>query len=107
VAVMYAGIVVEHGPTDAVMQHPRHPYTQALLEAGPTIRGRDRLVGIPGAPASPDAWPKGCRFAPRCRHADRLCEDSDPVPESVGSRHFVACRRVHELARSDRTEVQA
>jgi peptide/nickel transport system ATP-binding protein len=107
VAVMYAGMVVEHGRTDTVLQHPRHPYTQALLEARPTITRTERLIGIPGAPASPDAWPTGCRFAPRCRHAQSLCRASDPRLEAVGSRHVVACRRVHELSASSRAQVEA
>jgi oligopeptide/dipeptide ABC transporter ATP-binding protein len=107
VAVMYAGMVVEHGRTDTVLQHPRHPYTQALLEGRPTIRRTERLIGIPGAPASPDAWPNGCRFAPRCRHAQSLCEASEPMLETIGSGHVVACRRVHELSASNRAEVGA
>jgi oligopeptide/dipeptide ABC transporter ATP-binding protein len=107
VAVMYGGMVVEHGRTDVVLRHPRHPYTQALVEARPTITRTDRLIGIPGAPASPDAWPAGCRFAPRCRYAQSLCEASDPVLEAIGSRHTVACHRMHELSASDRAEVRA
>jgi oligopeptide/dipeptide ABC transporter ATP-binding protein len=107
VAVMYAGTVVEHGRTETVLKHPRHPYTRALLEGRPTLTRKERLIGIPGAPASPDAWPNGCRFAPRCRHAQSSCEASDPELETVGSRHVVACHRVHELSASDRAEVKA
>jgi oligopeptide/dipeptide ABC transporter ATP-binding protein len=107
VAVMYAGMVVEYGRTDTVLQHPRHPYTRALLEGRPTITRTERLIGIPGAPASPDAWPNGCRFAPRCRHAQGLCEASNPNLETVGSRHVVACHRVHELSAASRAEVEA
>lgn len=105
VAVMYGGMVVEHGPTDAVLQKPRHPYTQALLEARPTIGRAERLIGIPGMPASPDAWPSGCRFAPRCPHAESQCVASIPMLETISTEHVAACRRVHELAASDRAEV--
>lgn len=97
VAVMYAGTIVEHGPTQVVLDKPRHPYTQALLKARPTIGQTERLVGIPGAVASADAWPSGCRFAPRCPYAEPECTSALPGPESVGQNHTTACRRVHEI----------
>lgn len=97
-AVMYAGMVVEYGPTSTVLDNPRHPYTQALLEARPTIGRTGRLAGIPGSAASPDAWPKGCRFAPRCRYAQSACNDAVPAQEAVTPEQVVACRRVHELS---------
>jgi oligopeptide/dipeptide ABC transporter ATP-binding protein len=105
VAVMYAGMVVEHGATDTVLRNPRHPYTRALLKARPTIGHTGRLLGIPGAPATPDAWPSGCRFAPRCPYAEAKCDAAVPALEMVDSHHVVACRRVHELTISDRAEV--
>lgn len=97
VAVMYAGMVVEQGPTDAVLKHPRHPYTRALLEARPTIGRTERLIGIPGVAASPDTWPSGCRFAPRCRFAQDACNNGIPPLERLDDGQAVACRRVHEL----------
>lgn len=97
VAVMYAGMVAEHGPTETVLAHPRHPYTRALLAARPTIGRTGRLVGIPGAAASPDAWGNGCRFAPRCRYAQDACNDAVPASELVSATQVVACRRVHEI----------
>lgn len=105
VAVMYAGMVVEHGPTDTVLQRPKHPYTQALLEARPTIERTERLIGIPGAPANPEAWPNGCRFAPRCAYAESSCHDSVPILETIDPRHVVACFRARELAASARSDV--
>lgn len=98
VAVMYSGMVVEQGSTETILQHPRHPYTKALLEARPTIGRTGRLVGIPGAPASPDAWPSGCRFAPRCKYAQSTCNEAVPTLEATDSGQLVACRRVHEIA---------
>ena len=97
VAVMYAGMIVEQGPTETVLQHPRHPYTQALLQARPTIGQTGRLIGIPGAPASPEDWGAGCRFAPRCPHAQPECDAAIPTPEPVGNQQIAACRRVHDL----------
>lgn len=107
VAVMYAGTVVEHGPTDTVLRHPRHPYTQALLKARPTIGSTGRLIGIPGALATPDAWPSGCRFAPRCRYAQRNCDAAVPPLEAVGAGHDVACIRKHEILTLDGAELRA
>src|SRR3984957_7640014 len=69
VAVMYAGRVVEQGPTDEVLRHPRHPYTAALLQASPQLQTRLDKKGfapIPGSVPALDALPPGCAFAPRC-----------------------------------------
>ncbi|RWD28359.1 MAG: ABC transporter ATP-binding protein [Mesorhizobium sp.] len=101
VAVMYGGMVVEHGTTDTVLRHPRHPYTQALLRARPVIGRTERLIGIPGIPASPDAWPSGCRFARRCPHVRSQCDASVPTMETIDAHHVVACSRVHELTTGD------
>ena len=107
VAVMYAGMVVEQGPTETVLRHPRHPYTQALLQARPRIGRTGRLIGIAGTPATPDSWPSGCRFAPRCPHAQNQCDAALPALETISPGHAAACCRVHELSGPDRTEVGA
>lgn len=107
VAVMYAGMIVEQGPTEAVLQFPRHPYTQALLAARPSIGRSGRLIGIPGATASPDTWPRGCRFAPRCPHAESACGAAVPRMEAISVSHVVNCRRVHEITDSTRVDVGA
>jgi peptide/nickel transport system ATP-binding protein len=65
--VMYAGQVIETGPTRAVFDSPAHPYSQGLLDAFPSIRGpRVELTGIPGSPPDLARLPAGCRFQPRC-----------------------------------------
>ena len=77
--VMYAGQVDELGATRTIFDRPRHPYTQGLLEAFPSIRGpRVPLRGIPGNPPDLSAVPTGCRFHPRCPHALERCAEIEP-----------------------------
>jgi len=84
IAVFYAGLVVETGPTLDVIRSPRHPYTQALLGAVPRV-GADRLDSIGGQPPRFDAMPPGCAFQPRCPRAFAKCGEP-PVLESQGPR---------------------
>ena len=80
VAVMYAGKVVEQGPTDAIFANTHHPYTQALLQSIP-IPGQKRskpLYSIPGQPPDLSYPPPGCRFNPRCRYATEECRYHEP-----------------------------
>ncbi len=89
--VMYAGVVVEDGPTRDVLTAPRHPYTQLLLEATPVVN-RDRpLVSIPGTPPRLDEPVSGCAFAPRCPRAFEACAER---PHLQGAGHVVACHAV-------------
>ena len=77
--VMYAGQVDELGATRTIFDRPRHPYTQGLLEAFPSIRGpRVPLKGIPGNPPDLSAIPTGCRFHPRCPYALDRCAEVEP-----------------------------
>ncbi len=90
--VMYAGVVVEDGPTLEVLTAPRHPYTQLLLEATPVVN-RDRpLVCIPGTPPRLDEAVSGCAFAERCPHRFEACTAR---PLLQGDGHVAAC---HALA---------
>ena len=75
VAVMYAGQVVEMAATELLLNAPQHPYTEALLRSAPSFAKRsERLDGIEGRPPDPRAFPPGCRFAPRCFHAQIDCQ---------------------------------
>ncbi len=74
VVVMYAGQVVEYGPTRAVIGEPRHPYTQGLLRSIPSLEAPERPIRpIPGQMADPIRPPPGCRFEPRCSLARPAC----------------------------------
>ncbi|HHH82382.1 MAG TPA: ABC transporter ATP-binding protein [Chloroflexi bacterium] len=92
VLVMYSGTVVETGSSDAIFNHPRHPYTERLLQAFPDIESPDAdLVSIPGNPPRLDELPPGCRFAPRCHIAEERCHIEVPKPIEIEHRHWCAC----------------
>ena len=93
--VMYAGQLIETGPTADVLREPRHPYTRGLLDSlpGDAVPGRD-LVQIPGTMPSLIDLPAGCAFRPRCRRADDACGEN-PVLATAGARQL---RCHHPLA---------
>jgi peptide/nickel transport system ATP-binding protein len=92
VAVMYLGRVVEMGPAREVLSRPRHPYTEALLSAVPTVEAgsRPRII-LTGDMPSPLAPPSGCHFHPRCPRAQPLCAERFPDETVAGEGHKVAC----------------
>jgi oligopeptide/dipeptide ABC transporter ATP-binding protein len=96
IVVMYAGRMVEEGPSEELLKRPRHPYTLALLQAVPT---RDSTIGelkaIPGAPPQVGGVPEGCPFAPRCNFARPICKEPVHLVEVAPGRTS-ACHR-HEL----------
>ena len=83
ISIFYAGRVVESAGREELLQHPRHPYTRALLDAlpHPEAAGDTPLVAIGGRPPSPQRIPSGCAFHPRCPHALDTC--AGKVPELV------------------------
>jgi len=91
VSVLYAGQVLESGPASTVLEDPKHPYTQALLEASPRRGSRGRqLRAIPGAVPSGLQPLEGCLFGPRCPLTMDTCAQR-PSSVSVGQDHTVAC----------------
>jgi oligopeptide/dipeptide ABC transporter ATP-binding protein len=89
VAVLYAGRVVEVGPTRAVLDDPQHPYARMLLACHPD-RATD-LGGIPGTVPAATAQPDGCRFHPRCPLARPSCAEAVPPMVPLGDGRAVAC----------------
>jgi oligopeptide/dipeptide ABC transporter ATP-binding protein len=90
--VMYAGRMVESGPTREVLTEPRHPYTQALLRAVPRLRAPVReLAEVRGSIPSLSDLPAGCAFNPRCPRAAERCRVEDPVVEPAGTERTVRC----------------
>ena len=93
VAVMYAGQIVEQATVDELFDHPKHPYTEALLLALPqSATPGERLATIPGQVPDPAAWPTGCHFAARCAHAEDRCRTA-----AVELIDGVRCVRATEL----------
>jgi oligopeptide transport system ATP-binding protein len=97
IAVMYLGRIIEHGPSDEVYDHPRHPYTQALLsaipEANPNQARRRTRIRLEGEVPNPLHPPSGCAFRTRCWKAAEVCARETPrlrLP-STGPSHEVAC----------------
>ena len=93
IAVMYLGRIVEMGPVQAVLQAPRHPYTQALLSVVPVANPRERRARLllQGETPNPTNLPSGCRFHPRCPLAFEQCRHVDPALTPVGPAHEAAC----------------
>jgi oligopeptide transport system ATP-binding protein len=101
VAVMYLGKIVELGPAVEVIEHPRHPYTRALVSAIPTPdpdieRNKKRLV-LPGDPPSPLNPPAGCAFHPRCPYVQEKCKVGVPPLVPCGPNREAACVRLDEI----------
>jgi len=93
VKVMYAGKIVEEGPTRDLFKSPRHPYTRALLASLPRLDEEEgqQLRTIPGLPPNLSRVPPGCPFHPRCAHAEERCSRDVPRLETVAEGHRKAC----------------
>ena len=93
-AVMYAGRIVERGPTKEIFANPKHSYTKSLLESTPSVVGdKVKLKSLDGEPPSLISKEKGCTFAPRCPYKDISCKpELDMQLKEVAPNHYVdAC----------------
>ena len=92
VAVMYAGNLVEVAPVDDILDDPKHPYTVGLIASIPRIdREAGMLRPIPGRLADPVSPPPGCKFHPRCAHAQDRCRIERPKLKALTASRQVAC----------------
>ena len=93
IVVMYAGQIVERGPSVEVFHHPRHPYTNALLEAVPRLdlENKQTLASIEGTPPDLIAPPKGCPFCTRCKYCMEICCEQQPPVLDFGGGHEAGC----------------
>jgi len=93
VMVMYGGQVVEHAPVKELFRNPRHPYTRALLETVPSVRGEraPKLQVIEGQPPIMMEAPHSCPFAPRCAYRFDRCDRENPPRYDLGHGHDAAC----------------
>lgn len=98
IAVMYMGKIVEHADRLSLFNSPKHPYTQALLSAVPTVdkaaRAAQKRILIPGDPPDPTNLPSGCRFANRCPVAISKCNEVEPDLIASSGTHKTACHLV-------------
>jgi peptide/nickel transport system ATP-binding protein len=91
VLVMYLGRIVESADRRSLWSSPRHPYTQALLNAVPDPSRHRQVTPLLGDLPSPQNLPSGCRFHPRCPRATALCTAHEPLLSDSGNGHLVAC----------------
>jgi oligopeptide/dipeptide ABC transporter ATP-binding protein len=99
--VMYAGRIIESGPTLEAFHHPAHPYTRALLSSIPPIDRRvPRLDAIPGTPPDPVHLPSGCPMHPRCAFVTERCRTELPVLSGCGPGRSSACHCVEDVLRA-------
>jgi peptide/nickel transport system ATP-binding protein len=97
VTVLYAGKVMEEADTATLFTEPKHPYTEALLKAVPSVAQTRALEVIPGNIPNLIEPPSGCVFHPRCKYAKDICMKQEPKWEKVADGHYVACHRWGEL----------
>lgn len=89
--IMYAGRLVEEGPTEEIFREPLHPYTQHLIGSLPKIGDTEPKQGLGGTPPSLADPPAGCRFHPRCPYRMPRCSEEVPVMKELQPRRRVAC----------------
>jgi oligopeptide/dipeptide ABC transporter ATP-binding protein len=92
ILVMYLGKLVETGPVEAIFNHPRHPYTQALISAIPAFEANPHRIPLTGEPRSPiNPSPQVCRLYGRCPKGTEHCQQSLPELQLIEDNHRVAC----------------
>ncbi|HRE27395.1 MAG TPA: ABC transporter ATP-binding protein [Anaerolineales bacterium] len=96
IVVMYAGKIVEEGPTTQIFSEPLHPYTQFLINSLPKFGDKNVRGSVPGSPPSLADLPSGCPFHPRCPHVKDICRQQMPDFSHPDENHKVACWLIGE-----------
>jgi oligopeptide/dipeptide ABC transporter ATP-binding protein len=95
IGVMYLGKLVEIGPTEEMVHHPLHPYTQALWEAvpipDPEVEEKRQVAILEGDVPTAANPPSGCRFHTRCPYVMPVCREEEPALVELAPGHFAAC----------------
>ncbi len=92
IAVMYLGDIVELSDSATLFNSPKHPYTQALISAVPSVYKKDaEEIKLDGELPSPKNPPCGCRFHTRCRYAKDVCSQKEPEITKISDSHYVRC----------------
>ncbi|HUT80437.1 MAG TPA: ABC transporter ATP-binding protein [Candidatus Bathyarchaeia archaeon] len=97
IAIMYAGKIVEIGNVESIFYNCRHPFTQGLFYATPSMAPRGKLKPIPGEMPDPRNFPQGCHFHPRCEYCIERCLTDSPKLMEYDGDHSVACWRKDEI----------
>jgi peptide/nickel transport system ATP-binding protein len=99
VAVMYLGKVVELAPADKLYTDPLHPYSEALLSAVPRTDPdkKSKRIVLKGDVPSPANPPAGCKFHPRCRYAEAICSQEEPLLREIKPEQYAACHFADKL----------
>lgn len=96
IGIMYAGKIVEEGPTGEIFREPLHPYTQFLINSLPKFGDKNVRTSVPGSPPSLADLPQGCPFHPRCPHVKDVCRQQMPGFSHPNENHKVACWLIGE-----------
>jgi len=96
IAIMYAGKIVEEGPTETIFDDPVHPYTGYLINSLPRFGDKTTRASTPGSPPDLSKLPSGCAFHPRCPHVMDICREQTPNSTVLDARHRVACWLIGE-----------
>lgn len=97
VVVMYAGRIMEEAPVKELFANPKHPYTQGLIASVPKLGSNmTSLPSIPGSVPDLSIMPKGCKFAPRCKHAMDICSQEEPELQELGEQRRCRCHLMNQ-----------
>ncbi len=92
VAIMYAGEIIEYGTLEDIFENTKHPYTIGLFGSIPSLdEEKNRLIPIEGLMPDPTNLPSGCKFHPRCPHAQEICSKREPQVTYIDGIHRVKC----------------